>query len=333
MGAVFDSVLWDMDLIALFPLALDYGHRIIVVPSGAEDTWVGRQAQTLVYRDYLEFFQVDEGKTPSSCVVQIDDIGRSRWDQDPPRLTLQDARRLLERPLQVLVENGRNDGQFLKHFAPPPWRERLEEATEKKRLVYAHGGGRDLPKQLGPLLQDPMLRLRLFVVCDSDARVPIQDELPLEDQVGDVPREMICKCRDAQFSSYYVLRRRFIENYIPPEVLLRWFSNHTNNKVGQNAANAFKRLSDSAHRHHYNMKQGLRQDRKSIEARHHKQYEALWGKESVASLIGALEPGFGKDIAKLYQTHEHFVFEERWKQRDGQYKEGQALAERILALL
>lgn len=138
------------------------------------------------------------------------------FDQDPVRLPLGlDARRLLERPLRVLLESGQTDWAFLEKIVPTTWRKRWRRAVDQGWLESQHGGGiAEIRKILvNEVSRDEIRRLRLWVMFDSDAR-----------KAGD-PSEESQRTRQAcegLHVPFHQLERRTIENYIPPRALRQW---------------------------------------------------------------------------------------------------------------
>ncbi len=141
----------------------------------------------------------------------------------PMRLTPGQAMNLLTRPLQVVVENGRNDRDFLLAFAAPATRKRLEDAEKEGWLEFWNGGGIGGCLGRAEQLEQPTAStFRTLVYSDSDAREPNQpsdkakkvaDALDKAERAHNRPRGFFGK----------VLDRRAAENYAPFDRLAAWW--------------------------------------------------------------------------------------------------------------
>ena len=154
--------------------------------------------------------------------------GRGAWNRNPPgrrvhvtprpsgtdELTPEQACRLADEPLVILVENRYSDGAFVERVA--------KELDRSLRALWGRGGEPirfDSVGGIGQMRQEVEKRTnavsyrpRLVVVVDSDRKGP-------DDTVSDDARRLqrTCEARDVPC---WVLAKREAENYLP-RILLR----------------------------------------------------------------------------------------------------------------
>ena len=133
--------------------------------------------------------------------------------------TLDDAVRIVSRPLAVLVENVVHDAAFLRRVLPRAWRERLREWEAQGAVCFEHGGGgtmREILVHFGSAaegaeprdLPSPAWCLLHFVVHDHDGE--------RHDRPGEAARAVARACRDLGMATRcHVLSRRNQESYLP----------------------------------------------------------------------------------------------------------------------
>lgn len=132
---------------------------------------------------------------------------------------------LLGYPFRVLLENGRNDRDFLLAYASADTRVYLRDAEEQGWLLFETAGGiTEIKARLEEIRKMSWARLRFFCLVDSDAKQPgipsavaesvrtvlgeIAADIPLPaDQVGKLGK---------------VLERRAVENYLPLPTFKRY---------------------------------------------------------------------------------------------------------------
>ena len=148
------------------------------------------------------------------------------WSRKDLALLPEDAARLLALPLSLLVEDGVNDANFIRHTLSPTWGEYLEGLLENGSVEFSHGGGvgsmSRLVSELGEAFtatpsqrqtRQQMRCLRLWVMSDSDAHGPwvgAEDFSPSPQVIG-----LSEKCAKHGVP-HHILRRRMIENYASP---------------------------------------------------------------------------------------------------------------------
>lgn len=227
----------------------------------------------------------------NAATVLIEDRSDSDWGDPVAELSLDDALALLNQPLGVLVENSENDWHFFRGMMRASEREIVDRALRRSWITALHGGGSSLPPQLEIRLSKPAEGLRTFVLFDSDRRHPSELDLkwaPVAPQAcGGFNAERVVRRRMPD--RFWMLRRRFIESYMPRAQILA-------SGVAEETANAFFRMPRDA-RWHFNMKLGFDADAK-VENQHRSQdlYAAVSPED-----WQILKAGFGRRLADRYE--------------------------------
>lgn len=314
-------------LVNLFHLGIERRHRIQTDPiyepgaDRAANRWLDRQDEQL--RDEIELalsygVEADASGIPADVTLRVVDSDRSDWSRETPRLSLQDACTLLERPLKLLLENRRNDWAFLLAVSPEPWRQMLKRAEEERRLEPEHGGGLpEMENRIEALLAKSAEARRLWTLFDSDAREPGKPS---------GRSEAVRKCCRRKGVGYHQLQRREVENYLPLEALFAWAAvarRGDERRKRRQKAEAFAAM-ESIQRHHYNMKNGFVKDRKPP--------------NEIPEHFGSfaehpdLQSGFGGRIGEIFHQREFEMLED-WFLDDGQRDEMLPAIQSIFRLL
>ena len=162
----------------------------------------------------------------SDCTVVVG--GEQEFNQK--RFALTEINEYLSVPATIIVENGLNDGLFIraieKHFdAVVPFEELLSNHHVQIDPAGGSGARSRVEYHLGIHHSQPKY-LRCMVVEDGDKRFP-QDT-----QYGNFQRQQ----KDAEYYrsvnvTYHVLEKRAMENYMPDEVFDRHRNTFTNEWV------------------------------------------------------------------------------------------------------
>lgn len=172
-----------------------------------------------------------EGNLPhwhleGSFTIYVERRSSSDWKNQ--LLTLTDAADLVREPLQLLLENSRNDLTFLKHLAGPTDGQTLLDLGAEPGRLEIHGGGcGEIKKWLEKLkMQETAGRisavwrklLRTWVMFDRDAG-ELDAFQPSKDAVELL--ELLKQLHDdwGGGPSWVCLGRREIESYVPDEGL------------------------------------------------------------------------------------------------------------------
>jgi hypothetical protein len=304
-GSVIDAVgstadVWKLH--KLLTLACEGRHAVLVDSPVSLNAWLGTIDSTTksTYASALDFCARQAVTFPDDvATIHILPTVNSSWTDPLARLTLDDALSVLSEPLGILLENAENDWHFLCGIMRPSERERIQWAVKKSWAEPIHGGGSTLIKQLAARANISAKGLRTFVMFDSDRLHP--DECAATWTPNRPGRNPVaCQAFDWEQvvqqqlpQRYWMLRRRFIESYMPQTELNRASSQNTHS----NAVAAFTRLS-KAGRWYFNMKKGFAGDEKRDD------------KERCGDLYtpvnpndrDALKNGFGSNLADHYIT-------------------------------
>jgi len=147
------------------------------------------------------------------------------------------AERVLRKPLDIVVENARCDGTFLKLIVLRTGGRRLErrlgpDALERlrsswtnplgdgDRLEVHHGGGSTTATQVDLLASaEPPVARRIFVFVDSDRSGPGDSLGGTAHLVEETCLRLREEHGEALRLSFKVLQKREVENYLPREAL------------------------------------------------------------------------------------------------------------------
>lgn len=304
-GGVIDAAgstsdVWKLH--RLLTLACEGRHAVLVDSPESLKAWLDTIdfVTKSTYTSALDFCARQAVTFPDDvATIHILPTMTSSWADPLAKLTLDDALAVLTEPLGILLENAENDWHFLCGIMRPSERERIKRAVNKSWVEPVHGGGSTLINQLTYRTTIPAKGLRTFVVFDSDRLHP--DEFAVTwtpNRPGKNP--VACQAFDWEKvvqqqlpQRYWMLRRRFIESYMPQNELSTAASQNAN----PNAVAAFTRLS-KAGRWYFNMKKGFASD----ENRHDKERcgDLYTHVDSIDR--DALKNGFGTNFADHYKS-------------------------------
>jgi hypothetical protein len=284
---VFATPEYAIHWYSLLGFALDGKHYLIVDREGQWfRAWYQQRSRNdqaecdLVLEDGLEV----EARTPAQRTLKIV-RGPTDWEGDPPRATLTDALVLLRKPFSILLENWSSDFPFVLSMAKPEQRALLERLREQKWLHVENGGGLDdMEKRVQTLKRDPVDRLTLWVLFDSDAR-----------RRGD-PSSASKRLRGAcgKRVPHHQLERRTIESYVTRRALTAWGARWNM----EDRVSAFYEMPEDEQRHYFNMKGGLKKDEKDKERG---VAEDLYGPPRLDPALRArLDLGFGGQLRDVF---------------------------------
>jgi len=280
--------------------AIDGRHVVIFESSEAEMLCLNQFSESCreSYRKFLDSSKRKAVLFPGdAATVRIVFDGAECWNDPEAVLKLDSAISLLQEPLGIFVENSENDWFFLKGIVRRADREKLEKAVEKGWVVCLHGGGSNINQQLLSRKNIPCRCLRTFVLSDSDRCHP--DEL--KDGWAPVKPES-CQGYDLELilkeyykNRYWVLKRRFIESYIP-KVELEKSGFFLNNVIC-----AYFSMGNNE-RWFYNFKKGFGGDSQSENRNRSRDlYSHL-----PTDIKELLKDGFGRAAANVYkETKDH----------------------------
>jgi hypothetical protein len=251
-----------------------------------------------IYRELLEQSVRNALAFPSGrATIRIDNVPHSSWGLEVPILTLSDGIRVLSEKLVVLVENSTNDWNFLLGMMNTMDRKLIQEYVDMGWAEPMHGGGDTLGGLLDVRLKKPWTALRTFVLFDSDRLHP--DEFNSEWTVERIGRrDVSCKAyyweqktKIHMPNRYWMLRRRFIESYMPKEEL----GIGAEGKTHADAVECFFGMRKNA-RWYFNMKDGFFKDSKRDD---HERSSGLFHDVS-QEVKEVLKNGFGGTLARHF---------------------------------
>ena len=225
-------------------------------------------------------------------------IQREAWDSAPHgrrvRVTMQpdgqgalnpeNAARLSEEPLVILVENRNSDGAFVKRVVTE-----LDKPLDKYRKKWGEpvqfdsvGGKGQMADEVERRTRERPYRPRLVVIVDSDRRGPA-------DEVSSEARALCRKCANLGVPCW-VLAKREAENYLPEILLAEW---QDAGKDRARRVDAWRTLNDDQ-KNFFDMKNGLSTAASQIE-------EALFDSLS-ANDRAILSHGFGQNVYQCWDV-------------------------------
>lgn len=274
-------------------------HVLLVDPPAALNQWLATlDDRTRTNYEQAMGFAARTSATLSSDVatVRVETTAQPVWQDSMAVLALDDSLAVLNEPLGVLVENAANDWSFLLGIMRRSERERLQRAVTQRWVEPVHGGGQTLQRQLEARLASPTSALRTFVLFDSDRLHPREFA---SNWTPDRPGHRRAACPAFEWERivsqslpcrYWMLRRRFIESYMPKEELPIGAAQAT-------PSDAFERFAEMSRdqRWYFNMKHGFFGDNRRHDS------DRRCDLYSTAIMTNpALQGGFGEELANHY---------------------------------
>lgn len=225
-------------------------------------------------------------------------------------------------PLVILVEDREADGVLLEIVVEELGDEELRalwargrEVTPRAFEIATAGGIGSMPQRVERTVESARRAgrpVRLFVLCDSDARWP-----------RDRPRSTAAVKRvcDGNAVPCHVWRKRSAENYIPDES----FESKRDEPRNRDRAHRFDALlrRSPVQRDHFPIKTGLKRDERQ-EASRHRLYDAAEASD-LAVLEKPLFPPRPRILRHLDQEHRSSFTAAGLRQRDGEGELDQVL--------
>ena len=237
---------------------------------GSQDTWVRDMLVESIRRDAWLSRPHGRRVRVTANPIRADDLNP------------QDALRLADEPLVVLVENRISDGAFVRRVVAELDRSlhKLWRQQGGPIRFDSLGGTGQMCEEIERRTQGKPYRPRLVVIIDSDRRGP-------DDEASSTARRLLHKC-DEQEIPCWVLAKREAENYLPRILLSQ------RQDVGSDHAQlvgAWSRLND-VQKNFFDMKDGLPEAPSAIER------ELFDGLSATDREI--LSRGFGGNVYKCW---------------------------------
>lgn len=241
-------------------------------------------------------------------------------------ISIKQAFSLIEEPFKVFLENGRNDKNFLLFFSSLSQKNHLQELIKTKEVIFEHGGGIG---ELRVMVQNTSLKNnRSYFLFDSDA-------LPLHEHIINKDAKFIGeKCAEKNIK-FTMLKRRFIESYIPNICL----STYVESKKGTEKSKlrrlfvSYSMISCDSTKNFYNLKNGLLGDfnqfkkKMGYEDFKKEYYRNIPDKETYI-----YTKGFGSDISKVYEE-QIYVPEDKKRKDTSAWNEVNGVVNEILRIV
>lgn len=294
-------------LLGVVQLCRDTRRHFLVGPQKAFESWckqlpraIGDTVRHVVKQGVLQ----NPGRAKATPCIKVV-AGESRWKAEGgPALRPLDAVRLLQAPLRLLVENGRNDGAFLRRVAVRRQHEAFDLALRMGWVVFEHAGGL---QEMGETIDEisnldhgdaaSWVRwLRLWVMFDRDAH-PDDRGKPSKESEDVLARVRTLQSITGQpWPGYQRLSRRAIENYLPKKGLDGFVRRpHGDSRRRQAAHEAFfheeMNHGEDLLRASFHMARGFCADGQPI--------DPMYATLSPGKVID-LSRGFGPDVKKLW---------------------------------
>lgn len=311
-GEVISAISGTVDVVKLHELLLWASkgrHAVFSDPPQSLTTWLDTldEASRSAYTNAIRLCARQAATFPDdAATIHIVPSGAAVWSDPIATLTLDDALRVMNESLGVLVENSTNDWYFLCKIMRPSERGRIQNAVKNGWVTALHGGGSTLIDQVQSRMQAPAKALRTFVLFDSDRLHP--DELKPEwSPAREGKRPAACQAFEweQEFKQnlaqrYWMLKRRYIESYMPLSEIGAASSDTTHTS----AVEAFTRIPQAA-RWYFNMKKGFAGDEKRDDK---ERCRDLFAQVTDPDRL-ALEHGFGSKFADHYGANDQNEFD------------------------
>lgn len=290
-GAVAVAATQSVDLLLLqqlFIYAYNGRHVLAFDPPDCLDAWLASLDEVIrdCYQNAMRQSARQAHLPHDVATILVGFEAQERWADPIAHLSLANALAVLNEPVGILLENKATDWAFLRKIMRQQDRETLDRAIDKRWAEPLHGGGNDLQKNLESRLAKAVQGLRTFVMFDSDRLHP--DEWDEDWDQGDCQALVWERIAKANMPlRYWVLRRRFIESYMPRTEL--------EVVASEEMVDAFFRLSQAG-RWYYNMKLGFKKDDNRQDSARRKELS----KAANENDWNILASGFGKDLATRY---------------------------------
>ena len=237
------------------------------------------------------------------ATVHIKLNANGKWHDPIAELSLSDALRLLQEPLGIIVENAKNDWEFLRKLVTQVTRETLDQALSNGWITILHGGGADMVANISRRAAVQHLLLRTFAMFDSDRHHP--DELAAGWQPISPVACQGYKTEDTARahlgSRYWRLERRFIESYLPKAELEAHEAANRNVLAG--ATEAFFKMPQRS-RSYYNMKDGFNSTSNNAQVRQQDLYAGVAEPDRAL-----LAKGFSRAANRYTNSQAHFAWD------------------------
>ncbi len=276
-------------LITFLNYPLEDRHRIELDTTHASvAAWLSSQAPGLQEQIEfaLELSTQAEALEPSHTIVHVT-RGPTNLESAPPHVHIGEARRFLDSPFVILVEDSHSDRAFLQRMMTDEERRFLQQRIDAGFVRVDHGGGTGpMRRRVRDEVLVPASRHTLWVLFDSDAMQPGAPSTASE--------ALHAACGPV---AHHQLRRRYAESYLTLQALHGWAASVAKRSEREERLQCFRAFAEMEddQRYHYNMKEGFAKDARRTDATAGTLYRNVSDHDR-----RALEHGFGEDIGELF---------------------------------
>jgi len=190
--------LWDVDYIELIEESPWIQENL--------SSYTGKENLEILEKSYTNELYSNSENFPHSLSICVTLQGNTKQN-----LTPEQAKRCLNTPVYVVVENAESDGAFLQTMMFAFEQQNLLDAHKKGWWrIESRGGATEIKKNIQQIQDETIGPLRVFVLVDSDRLCPSYVKPDIE------KLEKYCINENI---AYVVLKKREIENYIPVDLL------------------------------------------------------------------------------------------------------------------
>jgi len=283
---------WKKSLVELLTLLAKRGQHAILAMPDKMLSWC--RTYLTLHVDYFKTRLASAQLRASALRILISPSGADSVQAAPPwSLNAQAAYDIVNKPLQIVLENDISDKTFVESTIPP-----FATWCSNGWIEPVMGGGSHMRKKILAASDDSMARWRTFYLFDSDRLHPTELTSTWGPPPGDACQGHAFEqaCANMPHGRWHRLERRSIENYLPQSLL-------SIKSAATSAALFDAAIGNMAH--FYNFKEGLSGDgvhpvSQSQLARASRS-QGFWTSLS-PDFVLALQGGFGKKIAEEFSN-------------------------------
>ncbi|MCV2419090.1 hypothetical protein [Paucibacter sp. DJ2R-2] len=283
---------WNRSLLEFLVLLVMHEQHAVRAEPDSMIAWC-----SVHLRMHVEYFKIRLASSQAranAIVLRVLPSGDSGATAPPPwALTATAAGALVKRPLRLVLENGNSDRAFVESTIPS-----FTQWCDREWIDPDHGGGSEMQKDISETAMNVAAQWRTFYLFDSDrlhhSELASGWTPPNGDGCQGYKFERSCEALPR--SRWHMLRRRSIENYLPPSVL---------SSVNVTTATVLFSSEVGQMAHFYNFKRGLAGDgvmpsdpKKVVRAG---RSQGFWSQLSPPA-VAALSQGFGEKISEKFNN-------------------------------
>ncbi|EID4388071.1 hypothetical protein [Vibrio vulnificus] len=198
----------------------------------------------------LDTYLSDSSSFKIENIVIVKDIEESNFDSEIPIVTPSDGVIISKKPIELYLENSRNDKNFIKLILNQDERDLFSRLENNELLSFSSGGVDELYQILCGNVSKKGRRNKRFVLIDSDATAP--------NAISSSATKIKEHCQENNIF-HHILERRAIENYLPIQYLIEKLRPEHQVCTNDDYKKYTTYLSMTREqRHHFHMKSGFK---------------------------------------------------------------------------